>query len=203
MAARTPWGDAAAPAPLGGAVRGVGFGVTHLLALDAGQPGEPRFALLIAPHSYTPAAPWTLRHGRGGLSPAYSPAAAPARPRAPRRDPAAARPGRGHRRTGRNPPARAGRGVGSGGCPRSGRGARRDRHSPSRLSSRGCRGLPGEGREELAWELPGWMVLSIPPSGWGRASAPLRPPSPTLSPLGPAGPGLSWGGGDEEGALGI
>lgn len=102
-------------------------GVTHLLTLDASQPGEPRFALPNAPwlhtqHQCSPrAAGAPLQHGRGGLSPAYSPAApaagvpGPAHHRAPQRDPAAARRGRGHRRTGRSPPARAGRGHGSGG----------------------------------------------------------------------------------------
>lgn len=195
----------------------VGTGVTHLLALDASQPGEPRFALPNTPRRHTASTHTVGRPsgtGEGGSAPPYSPAApaaatlAPAHPRAPRRDPAAARRGHGHRRTGRSPPARAGRGHGSGGARgaarRAGRGGQRDGHSPSPLLSRGCRGLPGEETEGLDRVPPAW-------AGWCSVSpllrlgtsqpAPRPPPSPTLSPLGPMGPGLSWEGVNKERAL--
>lgn len=190
------------------------IGVTHLFALDAGQRGEPRFTLPNALCGHTPsthAAPPAQE--RGGLSPTYSPAApaaaVPAPPQAPGWDPAAARRGRGRRRTGRSPPARAGRGHGSGGpwgLP-AGRGAgvegRTLTFSPfiPWMPGSPWGGNRGAG---LGAASTGWAAAQHPPAPAGAEPAhPLGPTSPTLSPLGPTGPGLSWGGGNKAGALGM
>lgn len=144
---------------------GMDVGATHLLALDARQPGEPCFTLrtpraVTHQHPHSPGEPGNPSNMEwGGLSPLYSLVALVlVHPGAPRWNPAAVQRGHGHRRTGRSPPARAGRGQGSGGawgCTPSKQVGQRDRHSPSPLSSLGCQHLPGEEKEEQGWVLLG------------------------------------------------
>lgn len=158
---------------------GVGVGVTHLLALDARQPREPRFALRTPVRSHTqhPCSPGGTRepprHGMGESrppvltgspgagspwSPSVGPRSSAARTRASQdrqESPCEGREGTGLR--------------GGRGCTPSRWVGRRDGHSPSPLSSLGCQRLPGEEKEELGWVLPGRAECHLvsPNSNWG------------------------------------
>lgn len=165
-AAPTPWWDAAAAAPSGGVERGEWtLGPLTFWPLMPGSPGNPASPCEHPMRSHTSTCTALSSQGTppiwngGGLSPLYSLVALVlVHPGAPRWNPAAVQRGHGHRRTGRSPPARAGRGQGSGGawgCTPSKQVGQRDRHSPSPLSSLGCQHLPGEEKEEQGWVLLG------------------------------------------------